>query len=174
MSEKIKAHHLNRNAVLYVCQSSTFQVTHNEEIRRLQYALEQRIRNLGWQEVSVIDEDLGRSASGNVEWIGFQRMVAEVCLGQVGVVAAREVSRFARNSKDWQQLIAVCRMVDTLLLDQEVVYDSRNSNDRLLWLLSGFLVGIQTEPFQARAKRYWEGLKNRSEGLATNCEPWVL
>src|SRR4029453_7912124 len=80
----------------------------------------------------VIDEDLGRSASGNVERIGFQRMVAEVCLGQVGVVAAREVSRFARNSKDWQQLIEVCRMVDTLLLDQEVVYDSRNSNDRLL------------------------------------------
>jgi len=67
MSDKIKAHHLNRNAVLYVRQSSTFQVTHNEESRRLQYAMEQRIRNLGWQEVSVIDEDLGRSASGNVE-----------------------------------------------------------------------------------------------------------
>jgi DNA invertase Pin-like site-specific DNA recombinase len=107
MSEKIKAHHLNRNAVLYVRQSSTFQVTHNEESCRLQYAMEQRIRNLGWQEVSVIDEDLGRSASGNVERMGFQRMVAEVCLGQVGVVAAREVSRFARNSKDWQQLIEV-------------------------------------------------------------------
>ena len=110
MSDKIKAHHLNRNAVLYVRQSSTFQVTHNEESRRLQYAMEHRIRNLGWQEVSVIDEDLGRSASGNVERIGFQRMVAKVCLGQVGVVAAREVSRFARNSRDWQQLIEVCRM----------------------------------------------------------------
>jgi DNA invertase Pin-like site-specific DNA recombinase len=97
MSDKIKAHHLNRNAVLYVRQSSTFQVTHNEESRHLQYAMEQRIRNLGWQEVSVIDEDLGRSASGNVERIGFQRMVAEVCLGQVGVVAAQEVSRLAQQ-----------------------------------------------------------------------------
>ena len=105
MSDKIKAHHSNRNAVLYVRQSSTFQVTHNEESRRLQYAMEQRIRNLGWQEVSVIDEDLGRSASGNVERIGFQRMVAEVCLGQVGVVAAREVSRFARHVSSLCELL---------------------------------------------------------------------
>ena len=151
MSDKIKAHHLNRNAVLYVRQSSTFQVTHNEESRRLQYAMEQRIRNLGWQEVSVIDEDLGRSASGNVERIGFQRMVAEVCLGQVGVVAAREVSRFARNSKDWQQLIEMCRMVDTLLLDQEVVYDSRNSNDRLLLGLKGSLNEYELDLLRQRS-----------------------
>src|SRR4029450_3173809 len=112
MSDKIKAHHLNRKAVLYVRQSSTFQVSHNEESRRLQYAMELWIRNLGWQAVSVIDEDLGRSASGDVERIGFQRMVAEVCLGQVGGVAAREVSRFARNSEDWQQVIEVGGGVD--------------------------------------------------------------
>ena len=152
MSEKIKAHHLNRNAVLYVRQSSTFQVTHNEESRRLQYAMEQRIRTLGWQEVRVIDEDLGRSASGHVERTGFQRMVAEVCLGQVGVVAAREVSRFARNSKDWQQLIEVCRMVDTLLLDQEVVYDSRNSNDRLLLGLKGSLNEYELDLLRQRSQ----------------------
>lgn len=132
MSEKIKAEHLSRKAVLYIRQSSTFQVIHNGESRRLQYAMTQRIRSLGWQEVSVIDEDLGRSASGEVERTGFQKMVAEVCLGRVGVVAAREVSRFARNSRDWQQFVEVCRMVDTLLMDQEIIYDSRNSNDRLL------------------------------------------
>jgi hypothetical protein len=84
MSEKIKAHHLNRNAVLYVRQSSTFQVTHNEESCRLQYAMEQRIRNLGWQAVSVIDEDLGRSASGNVERIGFRRMGCRSMPGSSG------------------------------------------------------------------------------------------
>jgi DNA invertase Pin-like site-specific DNA recombinase len=104
MSEKIKPEHLARNAVLYIRQSSTFQVTHNQESRRLQYAMTQRIRNLGWQEASIIDEDLGRSASGEVERSGFQKMVAEVCLGRVGVVAAREVSRFARSSKDWRNV----------------------------------------------------------------------
>lgn len=101
MSEKIKPEHLARKAVLYIRQSSAFQVTHNQESRRLQYAMAQRIRNLGWQEVSIIDEDLGRSASGEVERRGFQKMVAEVCLGHVGVVGAREVSRFARNSRDY-------------------------------------------------------------------------
>ena len=132
MNDKIKPHHVERSAMLYIRQSSTFQVAHNEESRRLQYAMAERIRELGWQEVIVIDEDLGRSASEGVERNGFQKMVAEVCLGRIGVVAAREVSRSARNSRDWQQLVEVCRMVDTLLMDQEVVYDSRNGNDRLL------------------------------------------
>jgi DNA invertase Pin-like site-specific DNA recombinase len=163
MSEKIKAHHLNRKAVLYVRQSSPFQVSHNEESRRLQYAMEQRIRNLGWQAVSVIDEDLGRSASGDVERIGFQRMVAEVCLGRVGVVAAREVSRFARNSKDWQQLIEVCRMVDTLLLDQEVVYDSRNSNDRLLLGLKGSLNEYELDLLRQRSQEARRQKASRGE-----------
>lgn len=152
MNDKIKPHHVERNAVLYIRQSSTFQVAHNEESRRLQYAMAQRIRDLGWQEVMVIDEDLGRSASDGVERTGFQRMVAEVCLGRVGVVAAREVSRFARNSKDWQQLIEVCRMVDTLLLDQEVVYDSRNSNDRLLLGLKGSLNEYELDLLRQRSQ----------------------
>jgi DNA invertase Pin-like site-specific DNA recombinase len=152
MNDKIKPHHIERNAVLYIRQSSTFQVAHNEESRRLQYAMAQRIRDLGWQEVVVIDEDLGRSASDGVERTGFQRMVAEVCLGRVGVVAAREVSRFARNSRDWQQLIEVCRMVDTLLLDQEVVYDSRNSNDRLLLGLKGSLNEYELDLLRQRSQ----------------------
>ena len=78
-----------------------------------------------------MDEDLGRSASGAVTRAGFERMVAQVCLGQVGAVAAREVSRFARNSREWQKLVEVCRVVDTLLIDQEM-YTPRQSNDRLL------------------------------------------
>ena len=98
-----------------------------------------RLEQLGWSRIETIDEDLGRSAAGNVERTGFDRMVAEVCLGKVGAVAAREVSRFARNSRDWQQLIEMCRVVDTVLIDQETVYAPRQSNDRLLLGLKGSL-----------------------------------
>ena len=90
MSEKIKPHHLERKAILYVRQSSSYQVTHNEESRRLQYAMQDRLQQLGWREIEVVDEDLGRSAAGTVTRTGFERMVADVCLGKVGAVAARE------------------------------------------------------------------------------------
>ena len=70
----------------------------------------------------MIDDDLGRSAAGGVQRTDFERMVAKVCLGKLGAVAAREVSRFARNSRDWQQLIEICRVVDTVLIDQETIY----------------------------------------------------
>jgi len=76
--------------------------------------MQDRLRQLGWREIEVVDEDLGRSAAGTVTRTGFERMVSEVCLGKVGAVAAREVSRFARNSREWQQLMEVCRIVDTL------------------------------------------------------------
>jgi DNA invertase Pin-like site-specific DNA recombinase len=99
MSEKIKSQHLQRKAILYIRQSSPYQVLHNHESRRLQYAMQQRLAELGWQQIEVLDEDLGRSAAGTVTRAGFERLVAEVCLGQVGAVAAREVSRFARNSR---------------------------------------------------------------------------
>lgn len=132
MSDKVKLHHLERKAVLYVRQSSSYQVTHNEESRRLQYAMRARLEQLGWRDVEVVDEDLGRSAAGTVLRADFERMVAEVCLGYVRAVAAREVSRFARNSREWQQLVEVCRLVDTLLVDQDVVYSPRQSNGRLL------------------------------------------
>jgi DNA invertase Pin-like site-specific DNA recombinase len=103
MSEKIKPHHLQRKAILYVRQSSAYQVAHNLESQNLQYAMEKQLHALGWCEVEIIDDDLGRSAAGTVARAGFERMVAEVCLGKVGAVAAREVSRFARNSREWQQ-----------------------------------------------------------------------
>ena len=80
----------------------------------------------------MVDDDLGRSAAGLVTRAGFARMVAEVCMGQVGAVAAREVSRFARNSREWQQLVEVCRVVDTVLIDLDTVYSPRHSNYRLL------------------------------------------
>jgi DNA invertase Pin-like site-specific DNA recombinase len=139
MSEKIHAQHLERKAILYVRQSSPYQVVHNLESQKLQYAMEVRLRQLGWQEIEVVDDDLGRSAAGSVTRAGFERKVAEVCLGKVGAVAAREVSRFARNSRDWQQLVEVCRVVDTVLIDQEMVYAPRLGNDRLLLGLKGSL-----------------------------------
>src|SRR3954470_14977692 len=117
ISEKIRPHHLERKALLYVRQSSAHQVLHNRESSALQYAMRDRLTVLGWSEIEVIDEDLGRSAAGSVQRAGFERMVAEVCLGKVGAVCAREVSRFARNSRDWQQLIEMCRVVDTVLVD---------------------------------------------------------
>ena len=93
MSDKIKPQHLERKAILYIRQSSVYQVNHNLESQKLQYAMEERLRQLGWREIEVVDDDLGRSAAGTVARAGFERMVAEVCLGKVGAVAAREVSR---------------------------------------------------------------------------------
>jgi DNA invertase Pin-like site-specific DNA recombinase len=131
-SDKIRPHHLERKAILYIRQSSAHQVLHNRESSTLQYAMRDRLVALGWSQIETIDDDLGRSAAGSTTRVGFDRMVAEVCLGKVGAVAAREVSRFARNSRDWQQLIEMCRVVDTVLIDQETVYAPRQSNDRSL------------------------------------------
>jgi len=84
MSDKIKPHHLDRKAMLYIRQSSTYQVNNNLESQKLQYAMQERLRQLGWRDIDIVDDDLGRSAAGTVTRTGFERMVAEICLGQVG------------------------------------------------------------------------------------------
>ena len=124
---------------------------HNRESSALQYAMRDRLTALGWSEIEVIDDDLGRSAAGGVQRAGFERMVAEVCLGKVGAVCAREVSRFARNSRDWQQLIEMCRVVDTVLVDQETIYAPRHSNDRLLLGLKGSLNEYELDLLRQRS-----------------------
>ena len=151
MHEKIGPHHLERKAILYVRQSSAHQVLHNRESSALQYAMRDRLAALGWSQIDTVDDDLGRSAAGGVTRAGFDRMVAEVCLGKVGAVAAREVSRFARNSRDWQQLIEMCRVVDTVLVDQEAVYAPRQSNDRLLLGLKGSLNEYELDLLRQRS-----------------------
>jgi DNA invertase Pin-like site-specific DNA recombinase len=151
MIDKIGDHHLERRAILYIRQSSAHQVLHNRESSALQYAIRDRLIGLGWREIETIDDDLGRSASGSVARAGFDRMVAEVCLGKVGAVAAREVSRFARNSRDWQQLIEMCRVVDTVLIDQETVYAPRHGNDRLLLGLKGSLNEYELDLLRQRS-----------------------
>src|SRR5438045_4032962 len=151
MSDKIKPHHLARKAILYVRQSSAHQVLPKRESRALQSAMRERLVALGWSEIEVVDDDLGRSAAGGVTRVGFEGMVAEVCLGKVGAVAAREVSRFARNSRDWQQLIEMCRVVDTVLIDQEMVYAPRQGNDRLLLGLKGSLNEYELDLLRQRS-----------------------
>ena len=150
-SDKIRSHHLERKAILYVRQSSAHQVLHNRESSALQYAMRDRLTALGWSEIEVIDDDLGRSAAGGVLRAGFERMVAAVCLGKVGAVCAREVSRFARNSRDWQQLIEMCRVVDTVLVDQETIYAPRHGNDRLLLGLKGSLNEYELDLLRQRS-----------------------
>jgi DNA invertase Pin-like site-specific DNA recombinase len=163
MSDKIQPQHRARKAVLYVRQSTPFQVAHNPESQKLQYAMQTRLRDLGFTDIEVIDEDLGRSAAGTQARRGFERMVAEVCLGRVGAVAAREVSRFARNSREWQQLVEVCRVVDTVLIDQETVYAPRASNDRLLLGLKGSLNEYELDLLRQRSLEARRAMAKRGE-----------
>ena len=153
----------NAKAMLYVRQSSPYQVIHNPESKKLQHAMEAQLRQLGWHQIEVVDEDLGRSAAGSVTRTGFERMVAEVCLGKVGAAAAREVSRFARNSREWQQLVEVCRVVDTVLIDQEMVYAPRLSNDRLLLGLKGSLNEYELDLLRQRSVEARREKARRSE-----------
>src|SRR4051794_7048003 len=122
-ADKIGPQHRARKAVLYVRQSSAYQVHHNRESQGLQYAMRDRLAQLGWSQIEVIDEDLGCSAASGTTRAGFERMVAEVCLGKVGAVAAREVSRFARNNRDWHQLLELCSLFGVLIADGERLYE---------------------------------------------------
>jgi DNA invertase Pin-like site-specific DNA recombinase len=137
MNPKLTDDHLKRRAIVYVRQSSLGQVHHNHESQRRQYGLQDRARELGFSDVVVIDEDLGRSGSGLVERPGFQRLVAAVLGGEVGAVFSIEASRLARNGRDWHHLIELCGMAGTLVVDTEGIYDPRLLNDRLLLGLKG-------------------------------------
>lgn len=167
MSEKIKPIHLSKKAILYIRQSSQFQVNYYQESKKLQYGMQARLQQMGWQDIEVIDDDLGISASGTEERCGFERMVAQVCMGQIGTVAARELSRFARNSRDWQQLIEVCRVVDTILIDHDSVYDPRNSNDRLLLGLKGSLNEYELDLLRLRSQEARKEKARRGELLVS-------
>ena len=167
MSEKIGSHHLDRKAIVYVRQSTSYQVQYNRESSALQYAMRGRLEGLGFTRIETIDDDLGRSASGGAARAGFDRMVAEVCLGKVGAVAAREVSRFARNNRDWQQLIEMCRVVDTILVDQEAVYAPRHGNDRLLLGLKGQLNEYEIDLLRQRSMAARDEKAKRGELFTT-------
>ena len=138
-SGKIQSHHRDRQAVVYVRQSTLQQVSRHQESTRLQYGLAERAVDLGWPShlVSVIDDDLGKSGASAEGRPGFQRLVAAVSLEQVGIVLGVEMSRLARSCRDWHQLLEVCALFGTLIGDLDGVYDPRNYNDRLLLGLKG-------------------------------------
>jgi len=132
--QKVTASHLRRDAYLYVRQSTVRQVLENVESTKRQYALRERAVVLGWpnERVIVIDVDLGLSGASATDRQGFQKLVAEVGLGHAGIVLGLEVSRLARNSSDWHRLLEICALTDTLILDEDGVYDPAHFNDRLL------------------------------------------
>lgn len=138
-SGKILPHHLDRLAIVYVRQSTLQQVLDHQESTRLQYGLNQRAEALGWQaeRVMIIDDDLGKSGSSAEGRIGFQRLVSEVGLNHVGLILGIEMSRLARCSKDWHQLLEICALFGTLIADLDGVYDPSQYNDRLLLGLKG-------------------------------------
>lgn len=133
MSAKIRSVHLSRPAVVYIRQSSLMQVLEHQESTERQYALSALAQRLGWDasQIRVIDEDLGKSGQSTENRSGFQRLVAEVSMGKVGAILSLEVSRLARSSADWHRLLDLCALSDTLILDDDGVYDPNDFHDRL-------------------------------------------
>jgi DNA invertase Pin-like site-specific DNA recombinase len=156
MSEslKVQLHHLQRGAYLYVRQSSMRQVIENVESTKRQYALRGRAVALGWREdqIMVIDSDRGESGASAAWREGFQHLVAEVSMGRAGIVMGLEVSRLARNNADWHRLLEICALADTLILDEDGVYDPSNFNDRLLLGLKGTMSEAELHVLKARLR----------------------
>jgi DNA invertase Pin-like site-specific DNA recombinase len=164
-TDKIQARHRERQAVVYVRQSTVRQVLQHQESTRLQYALSDRARQLGWgqDQVVVIDDDLGRSAASTLHRPGFQRLVAEVGLGHVGLVLGIEVSRLARSCRDWHQLLEMCALFDTLIADADGIYDAANFNDRLLLGLKGTMSEAELHILKARMHEGRRAKASRAE-----------
>jgi DNA invertase Pin-like site-specific DNA recombinase len=151
MNPKLTSERLSRRAIVYVRQSSPGQVLHHQESQRRQYELAERARELGFKDVVVIDDDLGRSGSGLVERPGFQRLVAEVCTGEVGAIFCIEASRLARNGRDWHHLIELCGMTGAVVTDPDGVYDPAIVNDRLLLGLKGTMSEFELNLLRQRS-----------------------
>ncbi len=152
LPEKICGQHRDRQAIVYIRQSTLQQVERNQESTRLQYALVDRAFALGWprEAIVVVDDDLGRSGASIEGRLGFQRLVAEVGLGRVGLVLGVEMSRLARSCRDWHQLLEICALFDTLIADADGVYDPANFNDRLLLGLKGTMSEAELHIIKAR------------------------
>jgi DNA invertase Pin-like site-specific DNA recombinase len=155
---KITPEHLARIACVYIRQSTADQLAHNHESRRRQYGLVDRAKQLGWSNVDVIDDDLGRSGGGTVR-PGFERLLATICDSRVGAVLAIEASRLARNGRDWHTLIEFCGLVGTLIVDEDGIYDPRHPNDRLLLGMKGTMSELELSMFRQRSQ---EALKQKA------------
>lgn len=155
---KITAEHLARQAVVYIRQSTADQVINNRESQRRQYSLAERARQLGWSDVVIIDDDLGRSGGGTAR-PGFESLLAAICEGRVGAVVSIEASRLARNGRDWHTLLEFCGLVNTLIVDEDGVYDPRHPNDRLLLGMKGTMSEMELSIFRQRSL---EALKQKA------------
>ena len=152
--QKVRPEHLKRNAYLYIRQSTIHQVFHNTESTRRQYDLRRRAVALGWPDDSiiVIDSDLGQSGASAKDREGFQKLVADVGMGKAGIVLGLEVSRLARNSSDWHRLLEICALTDTLILDEDGLYDPSYFNDRLLLGMKGTMSEAELHMIRARLR----------------------
>lgn len=151
-SELVKPDHLDRKAVVYVRQSTQHQVIANQESLKLQYALSQRARDLGWREadIDVIDSDLGQSGAAAAHRRGFKDLVARVTLGEVGLILSMDVTRLARNCSDWYPLLDVCGHRDCLIADRDGIYDPGTPNGRLLLGLKGTISELELHTIRSR------------------------
>ena len=150
--QKVNSIHLKRTAYLYIRQSTLRQVFENTESTKRQYGLRQKAIAMGWPEdrIVVIDTDLGQSGASAADREGFQRLVTEVSLGRAGIVPGLEVSRLARNNTDWHRLLEICALTDTLILDEDGIYDPSHFNDRLLLGLKGTMSEAELHVLRAR------------------------
>jgi len=151
MNPKLTPERLHRKAIFYIRQSIPRQLIHNYETTRLQRSLADRARTLGFQQIVVIDDDLGRTGSGLVDRPGFQRLAAEVCSGEIGAVFCVEASRLARNGRDWHHLIELCGMVGAVVVDLDGIYDPTLTNDRLLLGMKGTISEFELNLFRQRS-----------------------
>jgi excisionase family DNA binding protein len=159
---KISAEHLARQACVYIRQSTLGQVQNDLESKRGQYALADRARQLGWAEVEIIDDDLGRSGSGTHR-PGFERLLGSLCDGKVGAVFSIEASRLARNGRDWHTLLEFCSVVGALLIDDQSVYDPTQTDDRLMLGMKGTISEMEVANFRQRARAALEQKAKRGE-----------
>ena len=151
---KLQPHHLRLRAMVYVRQSTPRQVIENQESTRRQYQLAERARQMGWAspQVQVIDDDLGMSGASSHQRTGFQRLVAAIGLGEVGIVLVTEVSRLSRRNSDWHRVIELCAVFRTLIADEDGVYDPQDPNDRLLLGVKGTLFAAELHILRARMR----------------------
>ncbi len=155
---KIMPEHLARQAIVYIRQSTPDQVANNLESKRRQYNLPERARQLGWSDVAIIDDDLGRSGGGGAR-PGFEKLLAGICEGRVGAVVSIEASRLARNGRDWHTLLEFCGLVATLIVDEDGVYDPRHPNDRLVLGMKGTMSEMELSVLRQRSL---EALKQKA------------
>jgi DNA invertase Pin-like site-specific DNA recombinase len=163
-SPKIKPEHLARKAIVYLRQSSERQVRQNIESQRLQYEMAERIRGLGWQQIEIVNSDLGCSAAmASASREGFERVLSSVALGEVGIVASREVSRLSRTDKDWCRLVEVCQIFGTLIGDEQQVYDLNYLDDQLVLGIKGTLSVVELKVLRQRLQAGQESKARRGE-----------